>query len=118
MMTNTFEYSLQVVNPKLTVPYWDFTIESSTMGGNAEGVIEPQSSSPVFSSDWFGRHDAEDYQVQHVKRLFGMFVNRAFETGGLHERVGVNNSKACGPSIRMRADTDNSAVSVLGGPYA
>lgn len=63
MMTNTFEYSLQIVNPKLTVPYWDFTIESSTLGGKADGVIEPQNSSPLFSSDWFGHHDSDDQQV-------------------------------------------------------
>ena len=64
MMTNTFEYSLQVVNPKLTVPYWDFTFETSTSGGNTEDVIEPQANSPLFSAEWFGRHDPEDYMVR------------------------------------------------------
>lgn len=63
MMTNTFEYSVQVVNPKMALPYWDFTIESSTAGGNTEDTIEPQASSPLFTADWFGKHDPDDLQV-------------------------------------------------------
>ncbi|CAN0324516.1 unnamed protein product, partial [Laminaria digitata] len=30
LITNTFEFSLQLVNPKLTVPYWDFTMETTS----------------------------------------------------------------------------------------
>ncbi|CAN0536085.1 unnamed protein product, partial [Laminaria digitata] len=30
LITNTFESSLQLVNPKLTVPYWDFTMETTS----------------------------------------------------------------------------------------
>lgn len=63
-MTNTFEFNLQVVNPKLTVPYWDFTIEASTFGGNTEDIIEPQDNSPLFSPEWFGRHDPDDLMVR------------------------------------------------------
>lgn len=63
LMTNTFEYSLQIVNPKLTVPYWDFTIESSTLGGNTRDITEPQALSPLFREDWFGAADPEDHQV-------------------------------------------------------
>ena len=65
LLTNTFEYSLQIVNPKLTVPYWDFTFESSTMGGNTEAITEPQANSPLFTSEWFGRNDPDDLQVKY-----------------------------------------------------
>lgn len=63
MLTNTFEYSLQKVNPKLTVPYWDFTIEKSTFGGNTPETIEPQANSPLLSPDWFGTQNSGDAMV-------------------------------------------------------
>lgn len=63
LLTNTFEYSLQLVNPKLTLPYWDFTFESSTMGGASEDVNEPQSHSEMFTPKYFGSHDGSDQQV-------------------------------------------------------
>lgn len=62
-LTNTLEYSLQLVNPKLTLPYWDFTIETSSAGGHSE-EREPQIKSPLFQSSWFGSVDTHDYQVR------------------------------------------------------
>lgn len=47
-ITLQFEQSLQSIYPDVTVPYWDFTIESTFY--DAETFRE----SPVFSSDWFG----------------------------------------------------------------
>jgi hypothetical protein len=46
--TLMFEQALQSVNPKISIPYWDFTLEST--------FYEPDTwrNSPVFSSDWFG----------------------------------------------------------------
>lgn len=64
MLTNTFEYSLQRVNPKLTVPYWDFTVETSTSNGLDADTPEPQSYSPMFTSEYFGSADPEDHQVR------------------------------------------------------
>lgn len=64
LLTNTFEFSLQQVNPKLTVPYWDFTIESSTTGGAHPEHLESQDLSPMFDSSWFGSHDPTDMQVK------------------------------------------------------
>lgn len=64
MISNTFEYSLQKVNPKLTLPYWDFTIESSAPGG-LESTVDggPLTRSPLFRPDWFGTFDPEDHTV-------------------------------------------------------
>lgn len=73
MLSNTFEYSLQRVNPKLTLPYWDFTIESSSAGGAGDGVSEPQASSPLLQSSWFGTHDPTDNQVILVALACGLF---------------------------------------------
>eukprot|EP00752_Nemacystus_decipiens_P005412 g4907.t1 len=63
LITNTFEYSLQKVNPKLTLPYWDFTIEDhesrmSFSGGGLKIV------SPLFQESWFGSADPEDNVVK------------------------------------------------------
>lgn len=63
LLTNTFEASLQLVNPKLTVPYWDFTIEKSSLGGNTADKNEPQMDSPIFTESWFGGFDTEDFMV-------------------------------------------------------
>ena len=45
-MTNAFEQVLQLIDPSITVPYWDFTIDS------AEGKLAHESS--VYSADIFG----------------------------------------------------------------
>lgn len=62
MLSNTFEASLQAVNPKLTLPYWDFTIETSSTGGHL-GQQEPQRFSPMLTPEYFGDVDEEDHMV-------------------------------------------------------
>ncbi|CAN0546478.1 unnamed protein product, partial [Ectocarpus sp. 12 AP-2014] len=62
-ITNTFEASLQAVNPKLTLPYWDFTIETSTAGSNGDGAYQSQTKSELFQESWFGTVDPTDNQV-------------------------------------------------------
>ncbi|CAN0234756.1 unnamed protein product [Pylaiella littoralis] len=63
MISNTFEYSLQLVNPKLTLPYWDFTIdgvEAQTSSVDGEVVVSP----PLFQESWFGTADPADNVVK------------------------------------------------------
>ncbi|CAM9814374.1 unnamed protein product [Ectocarpus fasciculatus] len=63
LISNTFEYSLQRVNPKLTLPYWDFTIEDS----EAEISIDDDDVkiiSPLFQESWFGSTDPDDNIVK------------------------------------------------------
>lgn len=73
VITNTFEYSLQKVNPKISVPYWDWTIEEyeaekkgavSDMGGL---MID----SPLFQESWFGTADPDDYKARKNAALAG-----------------------------------------------
>jgi len=47
-MTLEYEQALQSVNPSISVPYWDFTLESTFYDAST------WRSSPVFSDDWFG----------------------------------------------------------------
>lgn len=58
----------QLVNPKLTLPYWDFTIEeleAENSGDDDELVINP----PLFQDSWFGTADPDDNTVSE-KILF------------------------------------------------
>lgn len=69
VISNTFESSLQQVNPKLSLPYWDFTIEGSSAGGVfGESVSSAQEFSEVFSPAWFGSYDPEDNMVSVRER--------------------------------------------------
>ncbi|CAM9999705.1 unnamed protein product, partial [Ectocarpus fasciculatus] len=64
VISNTFEASLQTVNPKLTLPYWDFTIETSSSGSNGEDAFQPQTKSELFQESWFGTVDPTDNMVK------------------------------------------------------
>ena len=62
LVSNTFEFSLQLVNPKLTLPYWDWTIEGAEAElASVNGEIEIKS--PLFTPDWFGGADPDDWVV-------------------------------------------------------
>ncbi|CAM9305494.1 unnamed protein product [Ectocarpus fasciculatus] len=65
MVTMMFENSLQLVNPMISLPYWDFTIEGAVIdqefGGDYTRLTE---ASPLWTADWFGGVDTTDYQVK------------------------------------------------------
>lgn len=64
VLSNTFEASLQTVNPKLTLPYWDFTIETSSAGVSGDNSgYQPQTNTPIFQESWFGTVDHTDDMV-------------------------------------------------------
>lgn len=50
--TLVYEKSLQLVDPKVTVPYWDYTIEAHYVVES--GTVRSWRESIVFSDDWFG----------------------------------------------------------------
>lgn len=66
LSTNTFEHSLQLVNPKLAVPYWDYTVETSS-AYTAYDTEDPVTRSPIFSSEVFGGYDATDNMVNRER---------------------------------------------------
>lgn len=43
-----FDQALQSIDPSVTVPYWDYTIDSETYG------VDWWGKSPIFQHDWFG----------------------------------------------------------------
>ncbi|CAM9846537.1 unnamed protein product [Laminaria digitata] len=60
LITNTFEYSLQLVNPKLTIPYWDFTMETTAATDLTYDPKHPFTRTELLSPSWFGTADLED----------------------------------------------------------
>ena len=79
-LSNTCEHSLQLVNPKLTLPYWDWTIEeldAERESVDGEMVIK----SPLFQESWFGTADPDDYMVRRGS-LSESSMSRLGQLGG------------------------------------
>ena len=70
LTTNTFEFSLQLVNPKLTVPYWDFTIETTAASKVAYDPNQPFTRTELLSPSWFGTTDPSDGMVRGLSSAF------------------------------------------------
>ena len=54
--TLQMEQSLQSINPSVTVPYWDHTID-------AEVYADDYSASPIFNDDWFGEANPAEHEI-------------------------------------------------------
>lgn len=65
-LTVAFEESVRAVNPAVTIPYWDFTIEGETISQAGGGPSMLADVSPFFNDDWFGAVD-EDYHITNSK---------------------------------------------------
>ncbi|CAM9642571.1 unnamed protein product [Ascophyllum nodosum] len=70
LISNTFEHSLQIVNPKLTLPYWDFTIEESSSAAPVYDPTEPWTRSSVLQASIFGSYDPKDHIVKDGRWAF------------------------------------------------
>lgn len=65
MVTMMFESSLQAVNPKLSLPYWDYTIEAGVIENEYDGdYTKLREASDLWTSEWFGSVDNADFQVR------------------------------------------------------
>merc|ERR1712070_171264 len=66
-MTSEFEQALQAVNPKVAVPYWDYTVDSVKM--SSDKMHRPESFSDIFRDSelftgvWFGTTNAKDHRI-------------------------------------------------------
>ena len=60
-ITNSFEASLRAVNPTVTLPYWDFTIEGQQIVDEGESPSYFLEISPFLSDTWFGSVDEFDH---------------------------------------------------------
>jgi hypothetical protein len=59
-LTARAEFSMQAINPRLSMPYWDFTIDSQQIKKENAKTL---SGSIIFSKDWFGELNTEEHTV-------------------------------------------------------
>ncbi|KAJ8599055.1 hypothetical protein CTAYLR_007593 [Chrysophaeum taylorii] len=75
--TLTFERVIQLANPKVSVPFWDYTIESRAV--EISGRVESWRESVVFSDSWFSPFPVGDGKAVDAGRwAYASVVGRAW----------------------------------------
>ena len=59
-LTSLGEFSIQVINPRVSMPYWDYTIDSQWLKKDKARTL---SDSELFTKDWFGKTNTEEHTV-------------------------------------------------------
>lgn len=59
-LTLSFEQALQAVDPSISMPYWDYTIDKQNLDSGKWSSLEE---SPMWKSDWFGEVDEDEHTV-------------------------------------------------------
>lgn len=55
LLTLMFEQSMRLVNPKLSLPYWDYTVEGYLVDKYYDGdFTRINDVTQIFSDEWFG----------------------------------------------------------------
>ena len=71
MVTTMFEMNLQLVKPKIALPYWDFTIEGAVVDAQLDGdFTRLTEASDLWNEDWFGSVNQEDWQVKNGRSAY------------------------------------------------
>ena len=65
-----FEAALRSVNPKVTTPYWDFSIDGEAIKKAGAGPSHLTSVNDFFTSKWFGSVDQDSHVVDGNLLLF------------------------------------------------
>ena len=60
-LTNSFEAALRAIDPAVTLPYWDFTIEGEEIYELNKNPSYLMEITPVFSAEWFGSVDIDHH---------------------------------------------------------
>lgn len=60
-MALSFEASIRAVDPSVTMPYWDFTVEGEAVHQKGGVPSDVQALVPFFSADWFGSTDENNH---------------------------------------------------------
>ena len=76
-----FERALQAVDQRVTLPYWDFTIEAAAMADNAS--LSLADVSPVLTDDFFGAANNSGSSVVGSGRWAYTPALLALEAGGM-----------------------------------
>lgn len=59
----SFEAALRAIDPAVTLPYWDFTIEGQTIYDAGKPPSYMMEITPVFSDTWFGAVDEDSHII-------------------------------------------------------
>jgi len=89
-LTLVFDQGLQVINPAVITPYWDFTIDGheiySVYGGDFEGLWN----SKMFQPDWFGQMDPDTHTVTEGRWAWALKVpGNLWDSGHAHNSYGL-----------------------------
>lgn len=60
-ITNSFEAALRSVDPSVTLPYWDFTIEGQRINDENQDPSYFMQITPFLSDEWFGSVDSDGH---------------------------------------------------------
>jgi hypothetical protein len=60
---NVFEMSVRTVDPSVTIPYWDFTIEGQEIYNSQRPPSYLKEITPIFSDTWFGDVDEKGHII-------------------------------------------------------
>eukprot|EP00595_Chromulina_sp_UTEXLB2642_P002508 CAMPEP_0196765442 /NCGR_PEP_ID=MMETSP1095-20130614/8865_1 /TAXON_ID=96789 ORGANISM="Chromulina nebulosa, Strain UTEXLB2642" /NCGR_SAMPLE_ID=MMETSP1095 /ASSEMBLY_ACC=CAM_ASM_000446 /LENGTH=510 /DNA_ID=CAMNT_0042123479 /DNA_START=713 /DNA_END=2245 /DNA_ORIENTATION=+ len=77
-ITNSFEASLRAIDPSVTLPYWDFTIEGQQIKEAGQSPSYFLEVTPFLSDEWFGSVDENDHIID--SRWKGTAMPKATET--------------------------------------
>jgi phage-related protein len=101
--TLQMEQSLQSVNPSVSIPYWDHTIDAET--------YDDYRDSPIFDDDWFGEADPEGHGITSG-RWAGLSVSQPVDDFDIYNAYGHmrspwnnNPSPSVGRSSSVHGDT-------------
>lgn len=70
-ITMEFENNLQLIDPSVTIPYWDYSIDMHVVS-EYDKDFSLFYKSPIISDDWFGPMGSSDHEFQVVQ---GNFAN-------------------------------------------
>jgi Common central domain of tyrosinase len=62
-LTNSFDAALRSIDPSVTLPYWDFTIEGQAIADAKKTPSYMLEVSPIFSDTWFGEVDENNHII-------------------------------------------------------
>ncbi|CAM9774773.1 unnamed protein product, partial [Heterosigma akashiwo] len=63
-LSKLFERSLQAINPKLTLPYWDYIFDIEEWANTPEEERWDFTQGELFTAEWFGRTNSETHYVE------------------------------------------------------
>lgn len=87
-ITIEFEKNLQLINPAVTIPYWDYSIDMHDVYNNDKNFAVFYEST-VINDDWFGPMGSNDHDFQVVK---GKFANIPLEATAWNVTARVTNA--------------------------